>query len=695
MIWKKEMIIAIYGKGNVRGRPADLWMRKASLLLKRFHICLSTVMAVALALSIPTLGESIDSPELGTKAAAPTKLTADDCLACHSDASMVNGKNIHGEAFKASVHGSMFSCVDCHSDVKTLPHSTNLTKPTCITCHAVEQKLYDNGVHGKELVSGNTKVPMCEGCHGNVHEILPASDPKSHSARANIPGMCGQCHSRPIPGITGDVAVAYQESVHGKFTASGNQRAAVCSDCHRAHDILPPSDPASPVSHSNIPKTCSQCHAAEAAIFDNSIHGKAVAEGNIHAPVCTDCHGVHTIKATNDITSQVSLRNQGDLACGQCHNNVKMTAEFGIPGSRTDTYKYSYHGMANAMGSNKTASCSSCHGTHDILPSSDTASAINPRNLARTCGQCHPGANANFAKGKIHLDPAAAVQADFGSKVVEWVRKIYILMIISVIGFMVLHNLMIFVRKLIERRKVEVHHSSGPRVVLRMTKSQRIQHFLLFVSFFTLVLTGFAHKYPDAATRFLFVNEAVRSYIHRAAGMLLILVSLYHLVYLVSCGEGRRMLIDMLPELKDATDMVDVFNYYLGFSSKKPQFKRFNYAEKMEYWALVWGTFVMALTGLMIWFKVRTTILVPRWWVDMATTVHFYEAILATLAIIVWHLYQVILDPDTYPVNFAFLDGKMSVGHYQEEHGLDSTTLSQYAGAAGDEVKASHGEDRH
>ncbi len=148
--------------------------------------------------------------------------------------------------------------------------------------------------------------------------------------------------------------------------------------------------------------------------------------------------------------------------------------------------------------------------------------------------------------------------------------------------------------------------------------------------------------------------------------------------------------MDMLPELKDATDIVDVFAYYLGFSSKKPQFKRFNYAEKMEYWALVWGTFVMALTGLMIWFKVISTDAVPRWWIDVAITIHFYEAILATLAIIVWHFYQVILDPDTYPVNFAFLDGKMSVEHYQEEHGLDSATLSQYAGAAGDEVKTHH-----
>ena len=79
----------------------------------------------------------------------------------------------------------------------------------------------------------------------------------------------------------------------------------------------------------------------------------------------------------------------------------------------------------------------------------------------------------------------------------------------------------------------------------------------------------------------------------------MIAVSLYHVIYLAFYREGRSMLMDMLPELKDATDMVDVFAYYLGFSDKKPQFKRFNYAEKMEYWALVWGTFVMALTGFM------------------------------------------------------------------------------------------------
>jgi formate dehydrogenase gamma subunit len=626
----------------------------------------------------------------GTKAAAAPKPSNDDCLACHSDASMVNGKDVHGDAFKASIHGSMFTCVDCHTDIKSLPHDAGLAKPTCVTCHADEKAKFDNGVHGKALAAGNAKAANCENCHGNIHEILPASDPKSRTAKLNIPKTCGTCHSQKIPGVGSMPALAYQESVHGKLIAAGNDKAAVCSDCHNSHDIKPAGDFTSTVFRANVPKTCSKCHTGEEAQFAKSIHGKLLTAGNTHVPVCTDCHGVHTIKATNDKSSPVNGKNQGDVACAQCHNNVRMTQEFGVPGGRGDSYNASYHGMANAVGSTKTASCSSCHGTQNILPKSDPASTVNPANLVKTCGQCHPGANANFAKGQIHLDPEAVAKADFGAKVNNYVRGIYIMLIVGTIGFMFLHNLMIFVRKLIDRKKNSGAHAAGPRVVVRMTKNQRIQHFLLLVSFFTLVVTGFALKYPDAASRFLFVNEIGRSYLHRFAGVLMIVVSLYHVVYLAFTAEGRRMLIDMLPELKDATDMVDVFAYYLGFSSKKPQFKRFNYAEKMEYWALVWGTFVMALTGLIIWFKVISASAVPRWWVDVATTVHFYEAILATLAIIVWHLYQVIADPDTYPLNYAFIDGKMSVEHYQDEHGLDSATLSKYAGEAGDAAKTHH-----
>src|SRR5262249_56272866 len=102
----------------------------------------------------------------------------------------------------------------------------------------------------------------------------------------------------------------------------------------------------------------------------------------------------------------------------------------------------------------------------------------------------------------------------------------------------------------------------------------------------------------------------------------------------------------------------------------KPKIARFGYAEKAEYWAVIWGTFIMGLTGLMIWFKIGVFGFLARWWIDIALAIHFYEAVLATLAIIVWHFYHVIFDPDVYPVNFAFIDGRMSENLFKEEHEL-------------------------
>ncbi|HMK31674.1 MAG TPA: hypothetical protein VK473_18470, partial [Terriglobales bacterium] len=126
---------------------------------------------------------------------------------------------------------------------------------------------------------------------------------------------------------------------------------------------------------------------------------------------------------------------------------------------------------------------------------------------------------------------------------------------------------------------------------------------------------------------------------------------------------------------KDATDVWHTMLYHLGLREEKAEFRRFTYAEKAEYWALVWGLIVMATTGVMLWAKVWVGHILARWWLDVATAIHFYEAVLATLAIVVWHFYQVFFDPDVYPMNWAWWDGKMSFELYREEHGLDSETL--------------------
>jgi len=202
-----------------------------------------------------------------------------------------------------------------------------------------------------------------------------------------------------------------------------------------------------------------------------------------------------------------------------------------------------------------------------------------------------------------------------------------------------------------------------------MDLRQRVQHAILLLSFITLVLTGFALKYPDSWLGWIF-SESVRRIAHRIAGVVLIASGLYHLFYLTYYREGRKLVRDIRPVRKDIFDLIDTLRYYLGRSPRKPQYARFNYGEKAEYWAVVWGTIIMGLTGLMMWFQVGVGRFLPRWFVDADTAIHLYEAVLATLAIVVWHFYSVIFDPDVYPVSWAFWDGRVSVEHFQEEHPL-------------------------
>ncbi len=641
--------------------------------MKRNHIFLLFVLLVAVAAQ-------------AAKPAAP-KFANADCLACHGDPNLakdVNGKavslHVNEEKFKNSIHSS-FSCTDCHNDVKDVPHEKPPAKPACATCHADEQAQYDTSLHAKAIRNGNPRAAGCVDCHGSPHEVVVSSDPASRVAKANVPKTCGACHSQKFvmesSGNSIQPVASYAESVHGKAVAAGSEKAAVCTDCHGAHNILAPGDPKSTIYKFNVPLTCGKCHDAVKAEFVQSIHGQALGRGNWQAPVCTDCHGIHLIKKHMDPTSTVNAQNLARATCAQCHEGVKLSNDFGVAGRRATTYLASYHGMASSMGSTVVANCASCHGVHNILPSSDPRSTISKQNLVKTCGQCHPGATANFAAAKVHLDEP--LQADIGSKVVHWVRNFYLLMIVFVIGGMLLHNFLIWRKKAADKR------NAGHRTVVRMKPGQRWQHLTLLTSFIVLVVTGFALKYPQSWFAGLIgMGESFRGILHRIAGTVLIGAGVYHLVYLIVSRDGRKLAVDLLPEPKDAFDVVAVLRYYLGLGGERPQFRRFNYAEKAEYWALVWGTLVMAVTGIMMWFKVPVGNLLPRWSVDVAMAVHFYEAILATLAIIVWHLYQVIFDPDVYPMNWAWYDGKMSLHHYVEEHPLDSEAILNASEAAGE-----------
>ena len=416
----------------------------------------------------------------------------------------------------------------------------------------------------------------------------------------------------------------------------------------------------------------------------SSIHGQALTRGNWQAPVCTDCHGIHTIKAPSDPDFFGERQNLARSTCARCHESVRLAGEFGVEGRRASTYLASYHGLASKAGSQRRRQLRQLprraqHPALLAIPSPP----INHANLIKTCGQCHPGVTEKFIQGKVHVD--APLSADIGSVAVRWIRRMYLTLIFFTIGGMLLHNLIIWRRKALLRR--DAHR----RIVRRMDTNQRVQHLTLLISFFVLVLTGFALKYPDSwFAELLNLNETFRGILHRTAGGVLIAVGLYH----VALPDRQRRRAGgscsaMLPEPKDALDARDTMRHYLGFNVPKPQFKRFNYAEKAEYWALVWGTIVMASTGLALWFKVPGGTPVSRagGWMSPPPSTSTRRS-WPRLAILVWHFYQVFFDPDIYPMNWAWYDGRMSVEHYQEEHGLDSETVCRAVDAAAAESGA-------
>jgi ribosomal protein S27AE len=232
------------------------------------------------------------------------KLKDADCLACHSDSTLttdVNGKTlslyVDEGKLKHSIHGRLFACVDCHTDVKSLAHDTPPKKITCGQCHADAQAAYARSAHAIARREG-AAAAGCQDCHGGAHEVMAGGDPKSPVNHENIPYTCGRCHGQKFlmesRGQSAQPFISYQESVHGRATEKGSQKAAVCTDCHGAHEILPANDSKSPIYKFNVPATCGKCHSDVENTFMQSIHGQAIERGNAQAPVCTDCHGIQS-----------------------------------------------------------------------------------------------------------------------------------------------------------------------------------------------------------------------------------------------------------------------------------------------------------------------------------------------------------------------------------------------------------------
>ena len=603
-------------------------------------------------------------------------VTAPGSVAPVDDAAAAGGPQTFADLLGRSVHPSL-DCTDCHSAVTIdenaggSPHGRTAAPVNCAECHEDEAEVYRR--HGRLEVGSDPDLPRCWSCHDS-HEILHSSDRHSPVHPTNLPDTCRKCHANVDMVekhlLLRDAAVRlYDNSVHGRASKKGLYVSATCNDCHSAtdpdgrrtaHRILGAGDPESTINHFNIPDTCGRCHENVTQDYWEGIHGQFVKRGSVSAPVCTNCHGEHGIISPDDPLSPVSAGRLAEQTCSPCHESAALNEKYGVQGGRLASYIDSYHGLKSKAGDVTVANCASCHGSHRILPSSDAESSIHAANLQHTCGECHPKISAELAQTKIH-ETAFGQHAGWP----EFFRQLYIVLIVVTIGAMLLHNGADWLRY--------VKNMGKKPFVQRFSPGEVAQHWVLMISFTVLVITGFSLRFSEAGwVKFLFGWKGgfeLRGIIHRVAAVVMVLGAVWHALYWLT-ERGRHWFRDITARRSDLLHLWQNIMYFLGRRGHPPAFKRFTYMEKAEYWALVWGTVIMTGTGVLLWFDnfFVEVVGLPKGILNVALVIHYYEAWLAFLAILVWHLYGVLFKPQVYPMNPSWISGRMPKEMYAEEH---------------------------
>jgi cytochrome b subunit of formate dehydrogenase len=583
--------------------------------------------------------------------------------------------------FAKSVH-AQFGCQACHTGAENLPHAPKLPDPTCEGCHPSQADLHLRGAHAEKFAEGDRTAPRCWTCHG-AHDILPPTQRESKTHPLNVLSICTGCHqqhatSPDVPGTGQTLVQGYLDSVHGRAVqAAGLVVAATCPDCHRAHEVLPSRDPNSSVHRNHVPATCGKCHEGVSEVYSLSIHGQKLAQGDKNAPVCTDCHTAHQITRaaatgfTRDIIGE----------CGECHD--KPMGPVARRTSLYDTYRQSYHGQATGLGLTRAARCSDCHGAHDIRPIADPSSRLYGENRIATCRTCHPGADAGFASFEAHGD----YRDPRRYPVLYGIWLYFIIVMSGAFGFYGLHSLLWVIRSFIERVRHGPAHrfAAQSHAILRFTKADRINHAFVIISFFGLTLTGIPLLYSDhewaRILSQLLGGANVAGILHRIFAIMLGGNFAAHIVVLIVRRRRHESLGDwlfgpntMLPRVKDMKDCFGMFRWFFC-GGNKPAFDRWTYWEKFDYSAELFGSLIIGGSGLMLWFPVFFSKLMPGWMFNVAMIVHGYEALLAAGFIFTIHFFNAHLRMEKFPVDDVIFTGRLPEEEFKHERGVEYARL--------------------
>ena len=616
-----------------------------------------------------------------------------DCLSCHGDPDLatVNEQgeeislHVDQEAYSGSSHEG-FLCTDCHGDLggkDDSGHDTPVAPVNCAGCHDDVDEIFRSSIHGQLMFMGDTDVPDCSSCHGK-HNIYPAEDNRSTVNKFNLMYTCARCHqSKELQEKRGfarpDALPQFYESVHAKgLMRDGLIVAPSCNDCHGTHEIQNSTNPASPIHRRNVYKTCGKCHTKVEEVYEKSIHGQLAEQDDTRGPVCIDCHESHRIVSPET----VAYKQYSDERCGNCHDD------------QLERYRETFHGKAMRLGATEVAACYDCHGYHDIVASEDPASPIHPDNKVQTCSKCHEHANEGFAGYITHAN-------HFDRENYPQLYYTFILMTALLIGvffFFGLHTLLwvarsvaLFLRDSKAFRELKINVKKDELIYTRFTPLERLLHIMLIISFTTLALTGIPLKffYAEWAQFLMSILGGVEiaGYLHRFAALILVVVFLIHVVVLMRGFMPRIKTIkdpetgkftlkaflcylfrpdSMMPHWRDVKDFWGHQKWFFG-KGPKPQFERWTYWEKFDYFAVFWGVVIIGFSGLMMWIPATFTSFLPGWTINVALIIHSDEALLAAGFIFTFHFFNVHFRIEKFPMDTVVFSGKISKAELLEE----------------------------
>ncbi|WP_456237432.1 cytochrome c3 family protein [Geomesophilobacter sediminis] len=528
---------------------------------------------------------------------------------------------------------------------------------TCLGCHSnkIHASAFSASVHGRIA---------CTGCHVEVVELARHMTGQTKVAKVS----CVRCHKKE--------AAEHYASVHMLHDIK-------CANCHEdIHAITYWKK-----DKRRVVAKCIQCHDKE-SVYRNSIHGRAVAAGNQDSAACNDCHQLHAIRPVGNQATHEN-REFHTKVCMKCHSDEKMMQRNGVFNVAVKTYMESYHGKNFRLGyPEKVAGCADCHTAHAVLPASDPASSVNPKNLVATCGQCHKKATEPFTKYYPHGEHTDRKNYP----ILYWTFVAMTGLLISTFAVFWVHTFLWMFRGFVDNRKqqeaiaagAEVHRiPDGNRQYRRFNRRHVLMHLLVITSFLGLALTGLPLKFSDQEwaklLMYIYGGATNAGIIHRiCAGITFVYFSgaigmSIHFLFIRKDIPGNFLQRlfgpdSLCPNLRDISDVAGMVRWFI-FRGPKPTFERWTYWEKFDFIAVFWGMFAIGGSGLMLWFPQFFGSFLPGWAFNVATIIHSDEALLATGFIFTVHFFNTHGRPEKFPMDFVIFNGQLSKHEFIEERG--------------------------